>query len=67
MAEHAAMAEHHLSCCKDLSASMKAAGMSDGDRLVPDFVSSVIPEHVHAVPRYGQRELGETDKGGLGF
>jgi hypothetical protein len=58
MAEHAQMAEHHLSCCKTLDATSKAMGMDGGDW--PEGLSAIVPElpaNIRAVPRAGQREI----------
>jgi hypothetical protein len=57
--EELSMGEFHVSCCKTLDAMGKAIGM-DRDAIMPDFVSSVIPE-VHAIPRFGQREITKGD------
>jgi hypothetical protein len=59
---HADQAAYHVQCCKDLSASMKAAGMSDDDAIRPDGISAIIPDvpqSVRAVPRHGQRQIIE--------
>lgn len=61
--EHADMADFCVECAKTLAHTQKAMGM-EGDRLVPDLISGLAPEmpqHVRAVPRHGQRELGKAE------
>jgi hypothetical protein len=61
--QHVDLADFHVQCSKDLSASMKAAGMDNGDQIAPDGVSAVITDfsHVRAFPRHGSPDLGKVD------
>jgi hypothetical protein len=66
MAEHAAMAENHLSCCKTAQALelSKASAMHDEDGIRPDGVSAVIgdvPPNIRPVFRNGQREFQRAE------
>jgi hypothetical protein len=60
IAEHAAMAEQDLQCCKDLSGATKA--MND-DELVPDRISAIYKtDNIRGVPRHGQPSNIEINK-----
>ena len=65
---HTSQAEYHVECCKTLDGMGKAMGMGmDRDELMPmpDGVSAIIPDapqHLRAIPRGGQRDLGEMAK-----
>ena len=57
MAEHAAMAEHHLECCKALDATHKAMDGGDSWPTGLSIITPEIPQNIRAVPRAGQREI----------
>jgi hypothetical protein len=63
-AEHADLAGFFVECAKD-SHARKAMGMGpDRDEIVPDHIFGYLPEapsNIRAVPRAGQRELGELE------
>jgi hypothetical protein len=45
-------AAFHSKCAKDLSASMKAAGMN-GDQIVPDDIQGIVRKFPTLMPRHG--------------
>ncbi len=63
--EHADYAEHCAECAKSLSngtGARKAAGMENGDELMPTDVHAVVPDvpQNRAIPRFGQREIAQA-------
>lgn len=56
--EHTTMAEHCAKCAKSFSATGKAAGMDDGDQLMPTGISRITPDapNIKMVLRPGMRE-----------
>jgi hypothetical protein len=63
MAEHAEMASHHLEMCKTATADFSKSEGMDRDGIRPDSISLLapeIPQHIRAVPRAGQREIGKA-------
>jgi hypothetical protein len=59
IAEHAAIAAHHLECCNKAATSDLVKSDMDGDRIRPDGISSIIGEapNLRAIPRAGQRDI----------